>query len=186
MLIDQYGHEIKTNRPIMREVATQTVRDRYSTYPSAGLTPSRLAAIFREADQGDVARQAELFEEMEEKDLHLTGLLQTRKLAVTGLEWEILPASESREDKMIAAAAKEMIEYIENWEDALLDLLDAIGKGFCVSEIMWEIAEGKVWAVALEWVHQRRFTFNSPEMLLKNPRLITDDEPVWGGGVAPQ
>ncbi|CAH8712517.1 DUF935 domain-containing protein, partial [Paenibacillus melissococcoides] len=38
----------------------------------------RLAQIFREADAGDVLRQMELFEEMEEKDPHLFSQLQTR------------------------------------------------------------------------------------------------------------
>lgn len=94
MIVDQFGREIQSNKPILEEIAVQTVRDRYASYPSQGLTPERLARIFKEADQGDVSRQAELFEEMEEKDLHLTGILQSRKLAVTGLEWDILPASE--------------------------------------------------------------------------------------------
>ena len=53
-------------------------------YPSNGLTPVRLAEIFREADTGDVMRQMELFEEMEEHDPHLFSQLQTRKNAVTG------------------------------------------------------------------------------------------------------
>lgn len=169
----------------MQEIAVQTVRDRYGSYPSAGLTPARLAAIFREADQGDVTRQAELFEEMEEKDLHLAGIFQTRKLAAAGLEWEILPASDSPEDKKIAAAAEEMIGYIENWDDALADMLDAVGKGFAVSEIMWKISEGMVWIDDIKWVHQRRFTFNSPEALLESPRLITDAHPVWGEELIP-
>ncbi|MHC1760405.1 MAG: DUF935 family protein [Negativicutes bacterium] len=30
------------------------VRDKYSSYPSNGLTPERLARILKEADQGDV------------------------------------------------------------------------------------------------------------------------------------
>ncbi len=88
MLYDQYNREIKLNKPILEEVAVQTVRDRYGSYPSQGLTPQRLATIFKEADQGDITRQAELFMEMEEKDLHLGGVLQTRKLAITGLEWD--------------------------------------------------------------------------------------------------
>ncbi len=186
MIVDQYGREIKANKPILDEIAVQTIRDRYGSYPSQGLTPVRLAGIFKEADQGDVTRQAELFEEMEEKDLHLGGILQTRKLAVTGLEWEVLPAADNdAEAKRIAAAAKEMIEYVENWDDALLDMLDAIGKGFSVSEIIWEVAEGKVWAKKLNWIHQRRFTFNSPTVLLESPRLITDDEQTWGEELIP-
>lgn len=186
MLVDRFGKEISSNKPIIEEIAVQTVRDRYGSYPSSGLTPQRLASIFKEADQGDVSRQAELFEEMEEKDLHLAGIIQTRKLAVSGLDWEILPASDNdAEASKIAAAAKEMMEYIENFEDALLDMLDAIGKGFAVQEIMWEIAEGKVWAKEVEWIHQRRFTFNSPAALLESPRLLTDDEPVWGEELIP-
>ena len=82
-LLDQYGKEIKYNRPIVEEIAVQSIRDRYSTYPSFGLTPEKLAMILREADQGDVFRQAELFEEMEEKDCHLASVLATRKLAVS-------------------------------------------------------------------------------------------------------
>ncbi|NLT22600.1 MAG: DUF935 domain-containing protein [Syntrophorhabdus sp.] len=185
MLVDQFGREIRSNKPILEEIAVQTVRDRYGSYPSQGLTPERLARIFKEADQGDVTRQAELFEEMEEKDLHLGGILQTRKLAVTGLEWDVLPASDSAEDKKIAAAAREMIEYIENFDDALMDILDAVGKGFSALEIMWEISEGQVWVKTLEWVHQKRFTFNSPQGLLKRPRLLTDDAPVWGEDLPP-
>jgi phage gp29-like protein len=175
----------RQSRPIMNEIAVQTVRDRYASYPSHGLTPERLTRIFKEADQGDVMRQSELFEEMEEKDLHLAGILQTRKLAVIGLEWEILPVSTDKQDKVIAGAAREMIEYIENWENALLDILDAIGKGFSVCEIMWEIAEGKYWVKSIDWVHQKRFTFNSPDVLLKYPRLITDAKPVWGEELSP-
>lgn len=185
MILDQFGRQIKAQKPILDEITVQTVRDRYGSYPSQGLTPQRLATIFKEADQGDVSRQAELFEEMEEKDLHLGGILQTRKLAVSGLEWDILPASDAPEDKKIADSAAEMVEYIENFEDFLLDALDAIGKGFVVQEIMWEMSEGHVWIKEVNWVHQRRFTFNSPAAVLKTPKLLTDEAPAWGEDLPP-
>ena len=51
-------------RPDVREIAVAHVSDKYSEYPSNGLTPVRLAEIFREADAGDVLRQIELFEEI--------------------------------------------------------------------------------------------------------------------------
>lgn len=185
MILDQHGREIKAQKPILEEITVQTVRDRYGSYPSQGLTPQRLATIFKEADQGNVSRQAELFEEMEEKDLHLGGILQTRKLAVSGLEWDILPASDSPEDQKIVDAAIEMVEYIENFEDFLLDALDAIGKGFVVQEIMWDMSEGQVWIKEVNWVHQRRFTFNSPAAVLKTPKLLTDEAPAWGEDLPP-
>ena len=49
----------QTPRPETREVAVSQVTDKYSEYPSDGLTPVRLAEIFKEADAGDVLRQAE-------------------------------------------------------------------------------------------------------------------------------
>ena len=186
MLLDQFGRQIKSNKPILEEIAVQGVRDRYDSYPSQGLTPGRLSTIFREADQGNIGRQAELFGEMEEKDLHLGGILQTRKLAVAGLSWDILPASESAEDKKIADAATEMLQYVENFEDTILDMLDAVGKGFSVSEIMWEISEGQVWMRETAWVHPKRFTFTRPDGLLqKEPKLLTDAASIWGEELIP-
>ena len=132
-------------RPDTGECAVAQVTDRYSEYPSEGLTPVRLAEIFKEADAGDVLRQAELFEEMEEKDPHLFSQLQTRKNAVTGLDYEIIPFDpDDPRDKAIAEFIQEQIGGIEGFEDILLDLLDAIGKGFAVSEIMWRYDSGQV------------------------------------------
>ena len=61
-------------------IATVSVQDKYSTYPSNGLTPQKLARILKEADQGDIMRQMELFEEMEEKDTHLFSQLQQERM----------------------------------------------------------------------------------------------------------
>jgi len=68
-LKDLFGRLFKeTVRPETRGLSAVSLAERWSTYPSAGLTPNRLAGIFREADQGNFYRQMELFEEMEEKD----------------------------------------------------------------------------------------------------------------------
>src|SRR5512138_981990 len=105
-LYDQFCRPIRPvdmKRPEVREISVAALRDRWSTYPSAGLTPERLARIFREADSGDVLRQAELFEEMEEKDPHLASQFQIRKLAIQGLPWEVAPAGETGPAKETAA-----------------------------------------------------------------------------------
>lgn len=149
-------------RPETREVAAAQVTDKYSEYPSDGLTPVRLAEIFKEADAGDVLRQAELFEEMEEKDPHLFSQLQTRKNAVTGLDYEIIPFdSDDPRDKEIAEFVEAQLGGIEGFEDIMLDLLDAIGKGFAVSEIMWSYDEGHVVVGDIRSRHQKRFFWDS-------------------------
>ncbi|QWR76295.1 DUF935 domain-containing protein [Candidatus Magnetomonas plexicatena] len=171
--------------PVYEEVSVVSVRDRYNNYPSEGLTPERLSRIFKEADSGNITRQAELFSEIEEKDPHLGSILQIRKAQTARLGWEILPASDSQLDVQIAQSAKEMFDYIENFEDALMDMLDAIGKGFSVLEILWSYSEGKVWIDNLKWVNQKRFTFFSKETILPLPNLITDSEPIYGEQLPP-
>ncbi len=176
-LKDIFGRWFKpTAKPDTRELAMVSLQDRWSSYPSVGLTPGGLGAIFQEADQGAVRRQMELFEEMEEKDAHLASLLQTRKLAVLSLDYEVLPYADTPEDQEIAAAVGEMVWRIPNLEDAFLDLLDAIGKGCALSEIIWGTDGERSLVEELKWVPQKKLTF--VEDLA--PRLMTADGP-WQG-----
>jgi phage gp29-like protein len=99
-LKDYFGRWFKPEpKPDTRELAAVSLPDRWSSYPSVGLTPGGLAGIFQEADQGVVRRQMELFEEMEEKDAHLAALLQSRKLSVLSLDYEVLPYANTPEDE---------------------------------------------------------------------------------------
>ena len=172
-LFDQFGREIKAStRPESRVMGSVSIRDRYSSYPSDGLTPQKLAAILKEAVQGYVFRQAELFEEMEEKDTHLAGELLKRKNAVNGLEYEIVSFKEGdgRADKT-ADFCREVVSSLNNFEDSQFDLLDAIGKGFAVSEIKWGLEGSRAVVTGLEWIHQKRFTF--VDSLI--PKLINEN-----------
>jgi phage gp29-like protein len=191
-LLDQFGREIVVaKRPETREIAVTTIRDRWSSYPSSGLTPQRLATIFKEADAGEVYRQAELFEEMEEKDTHLYSELQTRKNAVHGLDYDIQPFSESAEDKRIADFVAECIFNLEHFDDALLDLLDAIGKGYSLCEILWITDGGKAVVGGLSWIHAKKAVFyerggaNMWAKSLEVPKILTEAEPVYGETMPP-
>jgi phage gp29-like protein len=176
-LKDFFGRLFRdTAPPETRELSAVSLADRWSTYPSTGLTPARLSQVFREADQGDVFRQMELFEEMEEKDAHLAAILQTRKLAVLSKDYEVLPYAQTPEDEGIAQFVGEVIYGIPDLEGAFLDLLDAVGKGFALSEIIWEVADGKARVTELRWVPQKKVTFVED---LK-PRLLTP-EASWQG-----
>ena len=122
-IVDQFGREIAPlKRPDKEPIYVASIRDRWSTYPSQGLTPQRLALILKEADAGDVMRQSELFEEMEEKDAHLASVLQTRKNAVLGLEWKIEPASDEAQDIKIAEFCDETLSGLKKFNEGLLDL----------------------------------------------------------------
>jgi phage gp29-like protein len=180
VLYDQFGREIPardTRRPETRELAVAQIRDRWSGYPSNGLTPQRLARIFREADAGDVLRQAELFEEIEEKDPHIASQFQIRKLAVQGLDYEILPAVEDdARAREIADFCREVIGGIGDWDEVLLDMLDALPKGYSMLEILWDISGGTILPSDIKWIHPKKITFwNS-----LTPRILTEDNQVEG------
>lgn len=162
-------------RPVAVRIATGNVNDKFSSYPSNGLTPRRLAQIFREADEGNVRSQMELFEEMEEKDPHLFSQLQTRKLAVTGLNWDIQPFSEEETDKEIAEFVTSQINGLEDLDDTLIDMLDAVGKGVSILELFWGIGSaGENVITKVEQVHPKKliWDFRTDEM-----KVCTKDYP---------
>ncbi len=163
-------------KPELRELAALSLQDRWSSYPSVGLNAGRLAAIFREADQGSVRRQMELFEEMEEKDAHLSSLLATRKLAVLGLDYEVLPYARTPLDEQIAEVIGRLVYDIPNLEESFLDLLDALGKGFALVEVMWAVEEGRAKVTELRWIPQKKVIFGEDH----EPRLLTSTSP-WRG-----
>ena len=78
-------------------VAVPRAEDSVRDYPGAGLTPSRLTAILREADDGSLGTAMQLFEELEEKDAHLFSVANVRRLALTGLDWQLVSAADVRE-----------------------------------------------------------------------------------------
>ena len=147
-------------RPVTARVAVGDVNDKYSDYPSNGLTPGRLARIFRQADEGDVRAQIELFEEMEEKDTHLFSQMQSRKLAVTGLDWEVQPFSKDDRDKEIADFVDEQLKSIENFDNVLIDMLDAIGKGISIMELSWAVEDGHNVIDDIENVHPKKLIWD--------------------------
>ena len=115
---------------------------------------------------------------MEEKDPHLFSQLQTRKNAVTGLDFEIIPFdSDDERDKEIAEFVEAQINGIEGLEDIMLDLLDAIGKGFAVSEIMWAYEAGRVVVSDIRSRYQKRFFWDSEDAF----RVRTDEAPRGDG-----
>lgn len=162
------GRDTGEKRPVHARVAVGDINDRFSGYPSNNLNPRKLAGIFREADEGVVWRQMELFEEMEEKDPHLFSQLQTRKLAVTGLDWEVQPFSSDTQDKQIADFVQGQLQGLENFPDIMLDMLDAIGKGISVCEITWGISQNLQNVIEdIAWIHPKKLLWDNVEEVMK-------------------
>ncbi|MFQ5412751.1 MAG: DUF935 family protein, partial [Phycisphaerae bacterium] len=120
-------------------------------YPADGLTPRQLTSIFREADSGSPSSLLALFEQMEEKDGHLFSVANTRRLAVTGLPWEIVSAAERpgwkaargvSQDRRAADAAADycdgVLRNLGGFEEVLIHLSLALGRNLSVAELVWE------------------------------------------------
>jgi len=183
MILDQFGRAyIETKKLERRPLAAAPVLDSWREYVAAGLTPERLAAIFKEADAGNVQRQAQLFEQMEEKDGHLFGEVGKRKNAVLDVEFKVRPASEDRRDVQVAEFVEEFFDNLTDFEDTLVALQDGVGKGFSALEIDWDVSESQALPKDFKFIEQKRFLFTDRSgYLLRIPLLLTDDDPMGIG-----
>jgi len=170
-LIDARGQPI-AKQQLTEEVAAATlsgVRQPITSYPGDGLNPLRLAAIIREADAGDPIRMLELAETVEERDLHLVGVLGTRRRSVSQLEITVEPGDDSAPAEASAQMVRDWLKRDE-LTDELFDILDAIHKGYSFTEIIWDTSEGQWQPKRLEWRDPRWFDFERKN--LTTPQLI--------------
>jgi len=156
--------------------------DSWRHYPADGLTPQRLVSILRAADTGDPGEMLGLFEQMEEKDPHLFAVAAVRRLAVTGLPWQIVSAADLRTgvDRRLADEAADhcrgVLESLDHFDAILAHLQLATGRNVAVAELVWQHTPDGVRLEAIEPVDFGRLTFNDRDEL----RITTHDEPVEG------
>lgn len=110
---------------------------------ASNLTPGRLANILAAAAQGDAYEYLTLAEEMEERDMHYASVLGTRKLALVGLDVRVEAATDAPEDVRRADAVREIVSGAE-FGELVAHLVDALGKGYAVAEILWD-RSGRTW-----------------------------------------
>lgn len=183
-IVDQYGRPIQYDK-LTEELAvarTTGIRQIWHQSVANGLTPQRLASILRAAAEGSANDYLTLAEEMEERDLHYASVLGTRKLAVAGLSVRIEAASDDPEDVRRADQLKELVDSPE-FGELQADLTDAMGKGYAVSEIMWD-RSGKTWnPERFEPRDQRFFQFDRDTG--RELRLLDEADPINGVALAP-
>ncbi|OGV64138.1 MAG: hypothetical protein A2283_12465 [Lentisphaerae bacterium RIFOXYA12_FULL_48_11] len=180
-LYDQFGRPIQRpeKKPDRRPLAAAPLTNAFRDYVADGLTPQRLAGILKEADAGDLRRQAELFDQIEEKDAHIIGETSKRRNVILDAEFEVTPASEDRRDVKVSEDVELMLSEITDWADVLVSMQDSVGKGFASFDLKWEISEGQAWVGDFDFLEQKRCLFtDSAGVLSRVPRLITDESPM--------
>lgn len=173
-------------RPAAGRVILPRREDSVRDYPSVGLTPSKLAGILREADEGSLESAMHLFEQMEEKDAHLYSVANTRRLALTGLEWMIVAdvgrgAGDQRRGnvKLAEAAAaycREALARVEGFDDALQHLSLATGRNIAICELVWEAGAEGLRLADVAPVDFTRIVFDAFDA----PRILTEAAPQEG------
>lgn len=178
-ILDQYG------RPIQRAQLTQEqggpttrgVRQPFGQHQANNLTPAKLGRILRESIDGDPQAYLELAEDMEERDNHYAAVLSTRKRQVAGLDISVVAASDDPEDVAAADLVRAVIDR-DCFQDELIDMLDALGKSFSATEIIWDTSEGQWMPDRLEWNDPRFFNFDRNDLKTLLLRGENGDEPL--------
>lgn len=108
-----------------------------------GITPARAARILRDADGGNLRAQHILFDDIVDRDSHIQTEFAKRSGAVV-LDWDIVPpADASAAEKKNAEWLKEtLLNAVDDWEELLVYLMDAIGHGYAPVELEWLYQDG--------------------------------------------
>lgn len=177
-LLDAYGNPIE-RETLKDEIAGASltgVRQVWAESIASGMTPARLAAVLQAAADGNPRDYLSLAEDIEERDLHYSSVLRTRKLAVSGLEAQVEAASDDARHQKHADALRELIRRPE-FAELVDDQTDGLGKGYAVSEILWQPG-AMWWPVGYEWRDPRWFVFD--RVTQRALRLLTDTAPTEG------
>lgn len=176
-LVDMHGAPLTyKKRDLTKEWAepsatTASVSQMFRETVANGLTPQRLASILRDAAENDATDFLTLAEEMEERDGHYGSVLSTRKSAVCNVAPIVEAASEDPRDQEIAQAVETLIET-PTFIDAMEDMLDALGKGYSVVEIIWHTDADRWTPVDFIWRDPRFFQFDKTTR--RNLRMRVD------------
>jgi phage gp29-like protein len=188
-LLDQFGAPIPpaTIAALREEISppgAMHARPPFSGHLAFGMEPRRLGTILRGADSGNSFDWMILAEEIEELFPHYTAVLSKRRRQVAQLPVTVEAADHAARKgggKRGGGAAgggksdyEKHADFVRQWiadgvlGRAMFDITDAIGKGYSVSEIIWETEPG---------------SFRPAELVYRTPRFFelswVDGATVW-------
>lgn len=179
-ILDHRGMPVNTAK-LTTELAAPSVGSvRQPFYQSAvlGLTPVKLGAMLREADHGDADALLTLSEEIEEKDLHYSSVLRTRKLAVTRLKVSIEAASDDPKDIALADECTALTKRSE-FRELMADQMDALGRSFAVNEIDWDKTNPRRW-MPKRYIRRDQRSFQFDRLTGMDLRMRDESNPADG------
>jgi len=174
------GQPFKVDQQVMStDIArayTTGVRNPRANPVASSLTPHRLAAVLRSViDGNDPEAYMTLAEEIEERDLHYSAQLRTRKLAVAAIAPTVEAASDEAIDVLMAERVREIMDD-DQIPELFFDLLDGLGKGLAVVQILWDTQSTPWKPQDYKWVDPRYL--RQDQETLEQILLISEDAPM--------
>ena len=152
-------------------------------HPSHQITPAKMRLLFEDAESGDITAQHELFLDIEERDSAVASALQTRKMSVLGLDWQIAePPQATAAETQLAEEVRGYMQGLADFDDMLLDLMDAVGHGFAALEITWQFSGGLQLPQSFKHIPQSWFRWDKHDNLLLKTPDNPMGEPLWPYG----
>jgi len=136
-----------------------SVRQHWHEHPVIGLTPEGLHATLSQAEAGWPARFFALADDLGDRDLHYRAVSETRRGGPAHLEITVEAASDAPDDVRNADLIRDWL-HTADLDAQLPALMDAVFKGYAVTELVWEGSEG-------QWRPSR--------LLARNPRWFRPD-----------
>lgn len=118
----------------------QWLQRTWEEHPARGLTPANLHSLMVAAEQGDLVKQLELCEDMEERDGHLFAELDKRAGAVSGLPWSLAePAAATAAEKDLTARLRDWLQGLPDFADLVRGLMTSVLRSFACVELTYHL-----------------------------------------------
>ncbi|WP_346205876.1 DUF935 domain-containing protein [Aeromonas salmonicida] len=178
-ILDSRGNPIKPDKKMLSENIANahitSVRNPRPNSVASTITPQRLAGLLRSVVDGNNPQDyMTLAEEIEERDPHYASVLRTRKFAVASLDPSVEAASDDAADQMLADEVRQLMDS-DQIPDLFFDLLDGLGKGMGVCQILWDTSGGRWTPNDYSWVDPRYLRPDADT--ISKILLISDDAP---------
>jgi len=157
--------------PDLKEILTSDMAFAFMSYVynAIQIPTNNLSAVWNRL-RWDPWYSIPVYRDIEEKDDAVSSALETRKDGVLAKKRRCLPASDKPRDKKVAAFIEETLEaYFDplqstmgirfGLDSTLYEMLDAVGKGVSVGEIIWGNSPDRVCIQAVKFKPQHLFAF---------------------------
>lgn len=168
--LPEYGELIS----IMQSEAASSLTDYIRQYIGAPIPGSGIFTNFDRVGNTQSYQELawyDLYAEVE-RDPHVKAILDSAKINVAGIPWDVSAYVEpgakkpTSRNQAIADFVKDCLDKIGFFPQHLFNMMGALGMGFSVSEIVWEIGDGVRPKTLLDRP-PRRFQFDAVTRALK-------------------